>query len=413
MPGVLGLSTAWACPEASQISAKAWCSPPWSGLLCTDAPANNIVEINLNSLGLGGSIPFSIGMMSTLKYLYLQTNNIGGTIPPSLGNLTSLLTLRLESNSLEGTVPNSLTKLSKLKVLNVNDNYLTGTLPSGFSADIFNDDGEGSKTSFNELTHIPSLSPTLKPSKVYLFLWLYSASFFTDYLIPICSILASQPSSQPSRRATENPSESPSAEPSLNPTANPTSSPTCNPTTNPTSNPTTNPTSNPTMSPSGERNPDKNAPSLKPQPTSKPSVAPSPAFSASPSYSVSPTCSPSSYSPTVSFEPTSMPSTSPPTISFPPTFEPTFEPSAEPSAPELPFPPANITSLLRSNPRKFSFEAGPLAGFVIGCVVFGGLLMLLFYYCIMPSIGITGVGKNTVAPSNQPEKNILIWSKRF
>lgn len=167
IPAVLSLSTPWVCPDTSQISANAWCSPAWLGLLCSD-PAKNIVEIDLNSLGLRGSIPNSIGTISTLRRLFLQTNNIVGTIPPSLGNLTSLLSLRLEANSLEGTVPNTLTKLTQLKVLNVNDNYLTGTLPSGFASDVFNnDDGGATKTTLNELTYVPSFSPTLKPSKVH------------------------------------------------------------------------------------------------------------------------------------------------------------------------------------------------------------------------------------------------------
>jgi hypothetical protein len=138
-------------------------------LLCSGAPGDNIIQIDLNSLGLSGSIPNSIGMVSTLTSLSLQTNNIFGTIPPSLGNLTFLESLHLEKNSLEGTVPNSLTKLSQLKVLNVNDNYLTGTLPSGFTSETINDDG-GGFTSFDERTHIPSFSPTLTPSKAYAFL---------------------------------------------------------------------------------------------------------------------------------------------------------------------------------------------------------------------------------------------------
>lgn len=88
---------------------------------------------------------------------------------------------------------------------------------------------------------------------------------------------------------------------------------------------------------------------------------------------------------------------------------PSTEASAAPSVLDQPLPrSANITSFLQTTSKKFSLDPGPLAGFVIGCVTFGALLMLLFYYCIMPSIGLTGVGKNTVAPLNQAEKNILI-----
>lgn len=161
LPGVLALNAPWSCPTASQVAAKTWCTP-WSGVLCS--ATKNIISIDLNFRQLQGSMPNSLGKMSTLKFLYLQNNFISGTIPPSVGNLSSLVGLRLENNLLEGTVPMSLTKLRRLTVLNLNSNYLTGSLPSGFAEQTFNDDASETPSSFNKLSHYPTSQPTGRPS---------------------------------------------------------------------------------------------------------------------------------------------------------------------------------------------------------------------------------------------------------
>ena len=52
-----------------------------------------------------------------------------GTLPSSLGNLTSLLSLSLTSNLLYGTAPPSLIDLNALTFLSLQDNFFTGALP--------------------------------------------------------------------------------------------------------------------------------------------------------------------------------------------------------------------------------------------------------------------------------------------
>ena len=47
----------------------------------------------------------------------LYQNNLTGSIPPSLGNLTSLQELKLEKNAFSGSIPSSLGNLKTLRFL--------------------------------------------------------------------------------------------------------------------------------------------------------------------------------------------------------------------------------------------------------------------------------------------------------
>ena len=165
MPRLLTLPAPWKCPTTAQIRSYDWCSPRWTGILCSGGIEQKIIQLDLSTQSLIGSIPSSIGSLTSLKYLYLQDNSVGHTIPSSLGRLSSLITLRLDSNSLEGTVPRTLTNLRFLTTLNLNDNYLTGTMPSGFASTTYNDDGAATTTSFNQLTYYPTSQPTGQPSR--------------------------------------------------------------------------------------------------------------------------------------------------------------------------------------------------------------------------------------------------------
>lgn len=161
IPGLLSLTTPWKCPNTAQINVFDWCT--WTGVLC--GGTNKIIQFDLNTKSLTGTLPSTMGKLTTLKYLYLQSNHISSTIPATLGNLTLLISLRLDVNSLEGTVPNTLSKLRSLSTLNLNYNYLTGTLPTGFASTTYNDDNAATTSSFNELTYYPSSQPTGQPSR--------------------------------------------------------------------------------------------------------------------------------------------------------------------------------------------------------------------------------------------------------
>ena len=87
--------------------------------------------LDLRSGSVTGSIPPSLGGLSTLRYLYLSGNNLTGSISYSLGNLSELLILDLSRNSLTGSLPSGFESLAKLTRLDLSSNYLSGSIPDG------------------------------------------------------------------------------------------------------------------------------------------------------------------------------------------------------------------------------------------------------------------------------------------
>ncbi|MFZ5971144.1 MAG: hypothetical protein ACOYXA_06095 [Bacteroidota bacterium] len=83
----------------------------------------------LHTNNLSGTIPSSLEGLVKLKYLYLNLNDLTGTVPPSLGKMSQLERLIIDNNALEGNIPSALGKLSKLIFLYVHANKFTGALP--------------------------------------------------------------------------------------------------------------------------------------------------------------------------------------------------------------------------------------------------------------------------------------------
>ncbi|WVY90731.1 hypothetical protein V8G54_036245 [Vigna mungo] len=80
---------------------------------------------------LSGKLPswFGGGTMTRLNKLLLGANDLVGTIPPSLGNLSSLQNITVARNHLVGSIPDVLGRLSNLKELNLGLNNLSGVVP--------------------------------------------------------------------------------------------------------------------------------------------------------------------------------------------------------------------------------------------------------------------------------------------
>jgi hypothetical protein len=101
----------------------------WFGVKCF---GNSVITINLDGLGLTGSLPTSLSLLKSLEVLSIQSNFLAGNIPQSLLNMSSLQTLQLTSNLFSGTLPKFQisSKSKNILQLLLGQNKFTGTIPS-------------------------------------------------------------------------------------------------------------------------------------------------------------------------------------------------------------------------------------------------------------------------------------------
>ena len=89
-----------------------------------------IQSLNLESNNLYGQIPVEIGNLINLQNLSLAHNGLSGPIPPSIGSLRKLQSLDLSINNFSGVIPNNIGKLTQLQFLYLGQNNLSGQIPS-------------------------------------------------------------------------------------------------------------------------------------------------------------------------------------------------------------------------------------------------------------------------------------------
>ncbi|CBI26796.3 unnamed protein product, partial [Vitis vinifera] len=75
----------------------------WFGLTCDDG---GIAVVNLQKMGLSGTISSNFSTLGSLQKLILADNNLTGTIPAELTNLQNLRELDVSNNQLYGQIPN-------------------------------------------------------------------------------------------------------------------------------------------------------------------------------------------------------------------------------------------------------------------------------------------------------------------
>lgn len=91
-------------------------------------------SFNASNFALPGPIPEWLGLrLASLRVLDLSSCLINGSIPLSLGNLSSLVELHLSGNNLAGTVPSNLGRLFGLSELDLSKKELTGSIPESFA----------------------------------------------------------------------------------------------------------------------------------------------------------------------------------------------------------------------------------------------------------------------------------------
>ena len=90
----------------------------WDGIKLSGTRMR-VTEVDLNRMGLSGTIPADLGDVRMLTKLNLRSNSLMGVIPASLGNLHYLEVLNLHSNRLNGEIPDlSGTMLQELYLTN-------------------------------------------------------------------------------------------------------------------------------------------------------------------------------------------------------------------------------------------------------------------------------------------------------
>jgi Leucine-rich repeat (LRR) protein len=106
------------------------CSDSWQGITCfCFAGLCTIQELFLSEHNLTGTLPESLGNLTSLTLLSLNDNAINGTIPASIGGLANLLLFVLDRNYLTGTIPTEIEEMKRLSQLALKRNNLTGFLP--------------------------------------------------------------------------------------------------------------------------------------------------------------------------------------------------------------------------------------------------------------------------------------------
>ncbi|CAI9117540.1 OLC1v1018941C1 [Oldenlandia corymbosa var. corymbosa] len=97
---------------------KSFCD--WTNVHCD--PTNKFVtEINIDGLGVSGTLPPELNQLSKLTSFTAQKNSLSGALP-SFANMTSLQKVYLDSNSLTSVPPDFLLGCTGLQFVSVTDN---------------------------------------------------------------------------------------------------------------------------------------------------------------------------------------------------------------------------------------------------------------------------------------------------
>ena len=103
----------------------------WYGV-STDS-TGRVVSLALPSNGLFGTIPASIGSLTSLESLDLAGNDLYGQMPAQIGDLVNLTHLDLKSNRLDRQIPPEIGELVGLELLDLKHNLLFGAIPASRS----------------------------------------------------------------------------------------------------------------------------------------------------------------------------------------------------------------------------------------------------------------------------------------
>ncbi|KAK9725009.1 hypothetical protein RND81_05G115300 [Saponaria officinalis] len=102
----------------------------WEGIICGHKH-KRVINLDLSSSGLSGTISPFIGNLSFLDTILLYNNSLNGPIPQEIGRLLRLKLLQLTNNTLVGGIPANLSGCINLQILALGGNKLGGNVPIG------------------------------------------------------------------------------------------------------------------------------------------------------------------------------------------------------------------------------------------------------------------------------------------
>ncbi|KAK8563762.1 hypothetical protein V6N12_035902 [Hibiscus sabdariffa] len=89
-----------------------------------------VMSIDLQNLGLEGTIAPHLGNLSFLNYLNLQNNTFFGSMPQEIGQIFRLRTLILGSNQIQGTIlPEGFSRLPFFINIQIGLHNISGEIP--------------------------------------------------------------------------------------------------------------------------------------------------------------------------------------------------------------------------------------------------------------------------------------------
>jgi Leucine-rich repeat (LRR) protein len=112
LKGPAGAEEGTAASWMSQTHECEWYTTHNQKIICDGQ--ERLVVLSLGHRNLRGTLPTELGLLTTLKRLYLPDNHIDGSIPTDLALLTKLESIHISSNLITGQIPSELGQLSAL-----------------------------------------------------------------------------------------------------------------------------------------------------------------------------------------------------------------------------------------------------------------------------------------------------------
>ncbi|MEQ8926224.1 MAG: hypothetical protein RLO81_10455, partial [Fulvivirga sp.] len=110
------------------------CGNSISGTIPSTVGLLDLTTLDLGGNNFSGALPIELFNNSNLQFINLWDDgdngmNLTGSLPSTIGNLTSLIALDISGNQLTGTIPNEVGNMTALETFNLRENQLSGDLP--------------------------------------------------------------------------------------------------------------------------------------------------------------------------------------------------------------------------------------------------------------------------------------------